>query len=216
MITDKVAPAATHEPVPDTNADDLPNASAPTNAQARIDILRQIHAAQVAAGSKGQHNARAHRRAARDTAKKLQEAMRTNSLESKSLPLKSNTPGNRVRKPRQRQGKQLRQAQHEEQGKQEEQVKQERKRAPRKPRGNTMAVHIQSLQNFTQRMGKDGITAQLETFGRNEDSKTKERLERAAERRWKGKEGELTEDKKLDLIAAREYFMLSSLSSRGP
>jgi hypothetical protein len=204
MITDKVPPAATHEPVPDTDADNLPNASVPTNAQATIDKLRQIHAAQIAAGSKGQHNARAHRRAARDTAKKLREALRTNSLESKSLPLKSNTPGNRVRKPR------LRQAQHE------EQVKQERKRAPRKPRGNTMAVHIQSLQSFTQRMGKDGITAQLETFGRNEDSKTKERLERAAERRWKGKEGELPEDKKLDLIAAREYFELSSLCSRGP
>ncbi|KIW62425.1 hypothetical protein PV04_10599 [Phialophora macrospora] len=197
MITDKASPATTHEPITETDTDDIPNAGGPTDVQATIETLRQRYAAQIAAGSTGQHNARASRLAARNTAKKLQELRRTNDLELNNLPHKSNTTANRVKKPYLQ-----REKKHWKRAKREEQVTQERMGVPGEPRGNAMAVHFQRLQSFTQRRGKDAITAQLEAFGRNEDSKAKELLERAVERQCMGEEsGGLTEDKKVDLIA---------------
>ncbi|OCT48171.1 hypothetical protein CLCR_04191 [Cladophialophora carrionii] len=214
MVTDRSPPAPTCESVYDTDDEDLATAGISTDLQAIIDKLRKKHAVQVAAGAKGQPNARAHRAAARNTARKLEELMRGNdlepnnfALEPNNVTLKSNTAGNRVKKPRaSSQKRHARQARHA-----EPVSKQESKRAPGGgPRDKAMAVHIHRLHTFTQRMGNDGIAAQLETFGRNEDFRTKKRLEKAAERRWKGKGGGLNEDKKVDLISEQLEKMLET------
>ncbi|ETI20287.1 hypothetical protein G647_08321 [Cladophialophora carrionii CBS 160.54] len=213
MVTDRSPPAPTCESVYDTDDEDVATAGISTDLQAIIDKLREKHAVQVAAGAKGQPNARAHRAAARNTARKVEELMRVNDLEPNNFPLepdnvtlKSNTAGNRVKKPRASSQKR-----HAKQAKHAEQVKQESKRAPGGgPRDKAKAVHIHRLHNFTQRKGKDGIAAQLETFGRNEDFRTQKRLEKAAERRWRGKGSGLNEDKKVDLISEQLEKMLET------
>ncbi|EXJ54619.1 hypothetical protein A1O7_09960 [Cladophialophora yegresii CBS 114405] len=212
MVTDRYPPAPTCESTYGTDDEDLPMAGDRTDLQAIADKLHTKHTVQIAAGGKGQPDTRAHRAAARNTARKLQEFLKADNLESDNLPLesndlplKSNTAGNRVKKPRPSlQKRHAKRAQHA------EQLRQEPTRASRGQRDKGMAVHIQSLQNFTERMEKDGLAEQFETFGRTEDFRTKTRLEKAAERRWKGAGSGTNEDKKVDLISAQLEKMLES------